>query len=76
MDCIHNLKIIRQKLITYKMTFRKTDKIGREHVVALFKGNVELPEIVYGSMDGAGEWQFRIAKEMRASGLDVDLNDL
>lgn len=44
MDCIHNLKIIRQKLITYKMTFRKTDKIGREHVVALFKGNVELPE--------------------------------
>lgn len=55
-------------------------KIGREHVVALVKGNVELPGdysgVVYEPMDDAGAWQFRIAKEMRASGLNVDLNDL
>ena len=55
-------------------------KIGREHVVALVKGNVELPGdysgVVYEPMDDAGAWQLKIAKEMRASGLDVDLNDL
>ena len=55
-------------------------KIGREHVVALVKGDVELPGdysgVVYEPMDVAGTWQFKIAKEMRASGLDVDLNDL
>lgn len=55
-------------------------KIGRDHVVALVKGDVELPGdysgVVYEPMDDAGAWQFKIAKEMRASGLDVDLNDL
>lgn len=48
--------------------------------MALVKGNVELPGdysgVVYEPMDDTGAWQFRIAKKMRASGLDVDLNDL
>jgi len=55
-------------------------KIGRDHVVALVKGNVELPGdysgVVYEPMDETGAWQFKIAKEMRTSGLAVDLNDL
>lgn len=55
-------------------------RIGRDRVVALVKGNIEIPGdyagVVYEPMDEAGAWQFKIAKEMRAAGLNVDLNNL
>ncbi len=32
--------------------------------------------IVYVSFDDKGAWQIAVAKEMKAAGLDVDLNKL
>jgi hypothetical protein len=54
-------------------------KLGRKRVRMLYVDGVELPSDVDGVVyiplsDGA--WQFRLAKEMKASGLDVDLNKL
>ncbi len=55
-------------------------KIGRENVVALVKGDVEIPNdisgVVYESMDEAGAWKYRIAREMKSSGYDVDMNKI
>ncbi|MGP5504117.1 TIR domain-containing protein [Psychrobacter celer] len=53
-------------------------KIGRANVVALVKGNLEIPNdisgVVYKSMDISGAWKYSIAREMKSSGYDVDMN--
>lgn len=55
-------------------------KIKRENVCALVKGDVELPNdisgVVYIQMDNADSWKYTIAKEMKASGYDVDMNKI
>ena len=53
-------------------------KLGRDHVCALVKGNLETPGdisgVVYVSMDSAGAWKMQLGKNMKAVGLPVDLN--
>lgn len=55
-----------------------TGRLSRQHVCALVKGDVELPNdisgLVYIAMDGAGAWRFQVAKELRTAGFAVDLN--
>ncbi len=55
-------------------------KIGRRRVAALVKGDLETPSdisgMVYVGMDPTKGWQLTLAKEMKALGLDVDLNKL
>jgi len=52
-------------------------KLGRSNVCSLVKGNIETPNdisgVVYTSMD-SGNWQIELAKEMKASGYEVDMN--
>ena len=54
--------------------------LGRQNVCALVDSDVEFPGdmsgIVYVSFDDKGAWQIAVAKEMKAAGLDVDLNKL
>lgn len=53
-------------------------KLSRERVSAIVKGNVETPGdisgVVYTPMDDAGAWKMELFKEMKAAGLNVDLN--
>lgn len=53
-------------------------KLGRKCVSALVKGSVETPGdisgIVYITMDDTGAWKMALAKEMKNSGLQVDMN--
>lgn len=53
-------------------------KIGRQNVCALVKGDVETPNdisgMVYVPMDSHHGWQLRLAREMKNSGYDLDLN--
>jgi predicted nucleotide-binding protein len=53
-------------------------KIGRRNVCALVKDKVETPNdisgVVYISLDNAGAWKIGLAKELRSSGYDVDMN--
>ena len=55
-------------------------KIGRSNVVALIKGDVEIPNdisgVVYKSMDTSGAWKYSIAREMKSSGYDIDMNKI
>jgi len=54
-------------------------KLGRSNVCALYK-DVELPSdisgVIFTSMDAAGVWRYKLASELAAAGLDVDLNKL
>ena len=53
-------------------------KIGRENVCALVKGDIETPGdmsgVLYIPMDENDGWKLRLAKDMKNSGLDIDLN--
>ncbi|WP_460293961.1 TIR domain-containing protein [Clostridium tertium] len=55
-------------------------KLGRKNVCALVKGDVEKPNdisgVVYIELDNQKAWRFKIAKEMKALGYDIDLNNL
>jgi predicted nucleotide-binding protein len=55
-------------------------KLGRGHACALVKGDVELPSdwhgVLYVPVDEGGGWRYRLAQELRAAGLDVDLNKI
>ncbi len=55
-------------------------KIGRKNVCALVKGDIEKPTdisgVVYIPMDEGGGWKLFVAKEMKKSGYDVDLNKI
>ncbi len=54
-------------------------RLGRNRVVALNKG-VEIPSDLHGGlyepMDSGGGWRLRVAQEIAAGGIDVDLNRL
>ena len=53
-------------------------KLGRSKVRALYKGDVEIPSdyagVLYILMDEAGAWETKLAKELKAAGIEVDLN--
>ncbi len=52
--------------------------LGRSRVCVLYKEGVEIPGdylgVVYTPFDDAGGWHLRLAKEMKAAGLELDLN--
>lgn len=53
-------------------------RLGRDHVCAFVKGDVETPGdlsgVVYVPMDKAGAWKMSLAKNMKAAGFSVDMN--
>ena len=53
-------------------------KLGRSNVVALYDESVELPSdyrgVEYVKIDAEGAWKLKLAKELRAAGLPVDMN--
>jgi predicted nucleotide-binding protein len=55
-------------------------KIGRENVCALVKGEIETPNdisgVVYVKMDDDDAWHLKIARELRNSGYEIDMNKL
>jgi predicted nucleotide-binding protein len=54
--------------------------LGRARVCALYTDGVEIPSdfkgIVFVQVDGAGSWRYLVAREMKAAGLDVNLNNI
>ncbi|MNH38804.1 putative nucleotide-binding protein containing TIR-like domain protein [compost metagenome] len=55
-------------------------KLGRQNVAALVDGKLELPNdisgVVYISLDEASAWHLQLAKEMKQSGYEIDMNKL
>ena len=55
-------------------------KLGRSKVFPLYEEGVELPSdlhgVLYVPIDDAGSWKFRLAKELNASGYDVNVKNI
>ena len=55
-------------------------RLGRSRVTVLYEGGVELPSdmsgVLYTPADDAGAWHLKLAREMKAAGIPVDLNKL
>ena len=55
-------------------------KLGRKRVCALHKGNVEILSdfsgVLWTPLDEEGAWRLKLAQEIKAAGLDVNLNRL
>lgn len=55
-------------------------KLGRKNVCAVVEENVEIPSDLSGVLfipyDKDGLWKYKIAKEMKAAGINVDMNKL
>lgn len=52
--------------------------LGRDRVCVLYKAGVEVPSdysgVLYHQIDEAGAWRFLLARELKAAGVEVDLN--
>lgn len=52
--------------------------LGRHRVCVLYRGDVEIPSdysgVLYLPFDDAGAWRFLLARELKASGIDLDMN--
>lgn len=55
-------------------------KLGIENVVALKKGDVELPNdlsgVIYKEYDQSGAWKYKIANELEESGYEIDYKSI
>jgi predicted nucleotide-binding protein len=55
-------------------------QLGRRRVAAIFEDGVEIPSdykgVLFIPYDSAGRWEFDAAKEMKAGGVKVDLNNI
>ena len=53
-------------------------KLGRRHVSVIYEEGVEIPSdyqgVLYTPLDPGTAWRFKLAREMKAAGLDIDLN--
>jgi predicted nucleotide-binding protein len=53
-------------------------KLGRSRVCALHQEDVEIPSdydgVLFLPLDRAGAWRLALARELKAGGLDIDLN--
>jgi len=53
-------------------------RIGRARVCALYEDGVEIPSdyhgVLYVPLDGRGAWKLKLAQELDAAGISVDLN--
>lgn len=53
-------------------------KLGRRHVCALYQKGVEIPSdydgVLFVQLNPGGAWRFELARELKAGGIDIDMN--
>lgn len=53
-------------------------KLSRNRVTALYMGGVEIPSdysgVAFVAVDDRGAWRLELARELKASGIDIDMN--
>jgi predicted nucleotide-binding protein len=54
-------------------------RLGRSRVCALYREGVEIPSdysgVLYTKLDAEGGWRLQLARELKAAGLPVDMNE-
>ncbi|MCA8964002.1 MAG: nucleotide-binding protein, partial [Planctomycetes bacterium] len=53
-------------------------RLGRARVCALYVDGVQIPSdydgVLFVALDAAGAWKMLLGREMKAAGLDIDMN--
>jgi predicted nucleotide-binding protein len=53
-------------------------KLGRKRVCAIYQEGVEIPSdysgVVFVPLDADGAWRMKLTRELKAAGLEVDMN--
>jgi predicted nucleotide-binding protein len=74
-----NLKLRARQNVIFEHGYL-TGKLGREKVIALVDGDMELPNdisgVVFTKMDEADAWHLSVAREMKHAGFTIDMNKL
>jgi predicted nucleotide-binding protein len=54
-------------------------RLGRKNVCAVYRGELELPSdymgVIYVHFDSGGGWRFHLARELKAAGFSIDMNN-
>ena len=76
---VENLKPRARQNVIFELGFF-IGKLGRARVCALHKSNVEILSdfsgVVWIPLDEAGAWRLKLSRELKAAGLNIDLNNL
>lgn len=76
-DGSHTLKPRARQNVVYELGFFSA-KLGDSRVCVLYADEVEIPSdlsgVLYVPIDDRGGWQFRLAKEIKAAGIQIDMN--
>ena len=68
----------RQNVI-YELGFFSA-KLGHRNVCVLYSNGVEIPSdlsgVIYIPLDKSGAWHLQLAKEMKAAGIEIDMNQV
>jgi predicted nucleotide-binding protein len=76
-DDIGNLKFRARQNVIFELGYF-IGKLGRNRVCALYHSGVEIPSdysgVLFITLDSHGAWRLTLAKEMKAAGLNIDMN--
>ena len=78
-DTVENEKYRARQNVVFEHGFL-IGKLGRSNVCAIVKGDVQTPGdisgVIYTSMDAGEAWKVKLMKNLKASGMNVDMNNV
>lgn len=78
-DAIRNYKLRARQNVIFELGYF-IGKLGRDKVCALYSSSVEIPSdysgILFIEIDSIGSWKLNLAKEIKSSGIKLNLNNV